>query len=46
MVQVLYLVLDENQWGNSQQIQSMSGEGTILGPPSGHKVKSIIHYLS
>ena len=44
-MQLLYLALDENQEGNAQQIQSMSGGGTILGPPHGHKVKSIICYL-
>lgn len=38
--------LDENQEGNTQQIQSMSGGGTVLGPPCGHEVRSIIHYLS
>lgn len=52
MVQVLYIVRDEHQYGSVQQ--SMSGGGTILGPACGpilshlfeHKVKSIICYLS
>lgn len=46
MVQLLYLAVDENQECNTQQIQIMSGGGTILGPPCGHKVKSNTCYFT